>query len=441
MRIIMRSLSDINSWRIEPISGAITTAIQSPDPHKVFVGSPSILVLNNKRIIISCDYQGPGLGKIKGKKGKSNRTGHWIQGQIAVSRDGGDSWDTKTVFPTGNATLFSIDTNIYLVSYANGLQITYSGDGGENWSKPESITPHNDEFDNFEGGRPAVLVTDNSIYILAFCLPDKSLRGNVNDKTTPVILQATRGSNLLSRKSWQIHKTELTLPEYITADQYRAVGAPVFNIPACEREHNLGNGRWAAHPGWSHPRLIQISNRRHPWQNHEKSAIHMLTRAALHRSNCAILGRINSTTPAGQIISHQATPAGSHFSLLPLPGGHLPFALIYDDKSELFWLISNPAANSLIPPRNLPRQHSGLPSEQRHSLQLHFSCNLVDWSFAALLAQADTNNFSSIHEPDATISGETLHITTRASDSNAKNQHDSNFITYFSIQDFRQLAY
>jgi hypothetical protein len=223
-------------------------------------------------------------------------------------------------------------------------------------------------------------------------------------------------------------------------EQTAALGAPIFSVAENTRERNIGSGRWAGHPGWSNAHLLQIPDTHHPWQNSGKTAMHLITRAALHRSNCAVLIRIEPDSNGNALFLNQTTPCGTHFSLLPLPGGHLPFDILYDGKSKLFWLISNVADNSMIAPHDLPRTHAGLPCEQRTKLQLHFSRNLVDWQFATLAADAEQYNFMSVHEPAITISGEDMLIAARASDSDAKNERDSNHIIFITISDFRSLT-
>ena len=437
----MRELSSPENWKAGSIASEPIAVCKSPDARKITVGHPSLLALSSGRLIAAFDYQGPGLGKLKGKKGKSNRTGHWVQGQIAVSTDKGQTWLNKHDYPSGCGRLFSIGANIYLPGYTNGLQIMRSGDGGEDWSKPENITPQNQRHSSYAGGPPSVLITDDEIRILAFNLPNENSRGDICDLLVPTLLQAKCGTNLQSGKNWKSENPGPIFSEIIDMQNAAALGAPIFSVAEGSRERNIGSGRWAGHPGWSNPHLLRIQDRLHPWQKSDRSVFHMLTRASIHRANCAVLTRIESDSSGSLHFTKQSTPCGSHFSLLPLPGGHLPFEVFYDDKSERFWLISNTADNSMIAPRNLPPTHAGLPCEQRTQLQIHFSRNLVDWNFAGIAANASQDNFISIHEPAAVTLGEDMHIVARASDSAAKNERDSNNIVFMTLPNFRELIY
>jgi len=413
---------------------------KSPDSRKITVGHPSILALSGGRILVSFDFRGPGLAKLKGKKGKSERSGHLVQGQVTVSADKGASWTQKLEYPSACGKLFANGNNIYLLGYTNGLQIMRSGDGGENWSKPENITSQTGDRNFYEGGLPSILMCDDEIRCIALALSDSNSRGDICDLLKPVLLRAKCGLNLLGHKNWKIYPPGPKFSEFLDMRQASALGAPLFSVAANQRERNIGGGRWAGHPGWSNAHLLQIPDTHHPWQNSGKTAMHLLMRASLHRSNCAVLIRIEPDENGNACFLNQTTPCGSHFSLLPMPGGHLPFDILYDDKSRLFWLVSNAADNSLIAPRELPPAHAGLPSEQRTKLQLHFSRNLVDWQFAAQVANAEKHNLISIHEPAITVSGEDLYIAARASDSDAKNERDSNNIVFTTIPDFRSLT-
>ncbi len=435
----MRELTSPQNWKVAPIAEEPTVVCTSPDARKVTVGHPSILALSSGRILLALDYQGPGLGKLKGKKGKIDRNGHWIQGCVMVSSDKGKTWEQKLEYPSGCGQLFASGTNIYLLGYTNGLQIMRSGDGGENWSKPEKLTSPATNDTCFEGGLPTLLVDDSEAMAVAFNLSDAKAHGEICDLLRPVMLQAKCGTSLNSNKNWRQSSPGPNLSELLDPHQASALGAPIFNVPENSRQINVGAGRWAGHPGWSNPHLLRIPDSSHPWQNRDKTTLHLIASASMHRSNCAVLIRIETDGSTTTRFTTQSTPSGSHFSLLPLPGGHLPFDIFYDKKSEKFWLISNISDNSMIIPRNLPAKHAGLPCEQRTSLQIHTSRNLVDWNFVALAAEADQENLISIHEPTATVCGEDLYIASRASNTEAKNERDSNNIIFATISNFRSL--
>lgn len=436
----MRELSSTENWKIGPIAVEPTLVCKSPDDRKITLGHPSILALSSGRILVALDYQGPGLGKLKGKKGKINRTGHWIQGRVLISADKGKTWVQKIEYPSGCGKLFANGNNIYLLGYTNGLQIMRSGDGGENWSKPEKLSSPALNNSSYEGGLPSLNIFDNRIFAVAYNLPQTETHGDIRDLLRPVVLQSKCGTSLHSGKNWQHSSPGPGFSDFLDIQHISSLGAPIFSVPKHERQRNVGAGRWAGHPGWSNAHLLRIKNANHPWQNREKSTLHLISSASLHRANCATLMRIETNSTGSVRFTTQSTPAGADFSLLPLPGGHLPFDIFYDPPSEKFWLISNVATDSMTAPRKLPPSHAGLPCEQRTTLQIHTSGNLVDWCFAAIAIAAKDDEFTSYHEPSVAVFGEDLYITARASDHDAKNERDSNNIIFTNITNFRSLV-
>ncbi len=82
----------------------------------------------------------------------------------------------------------------------------------------------------------------------------------------------------------------------------------------------------------------------------------------------------------------------------------------------------------------------GLPNNERHRLQLHFSRNCVDWCLAGMVA-CSTNELYSRNYPSAVIKGDDLHIVCRSADEHALNPQYNNMITHHIVSNFRQLIY
>ena len=135
-----------------------------------------------------------------------------------------------------------------------------------------------------------------------------------------------------------------------------------------------------------------------------------------------------------------STPAGGKRLLVPFPGGHMRFHIVYDEQSRLYWLASTQATDSMIRPELLGDDRYGLPDNERHRLVLHFSRNLFDWCFAGVIAIGKTPRFSR-HYPAMVIVDDDLLLLSRSSDERAPNPHDSNLLTLHRIRDFRKLAY
>ena len=116
------------------------------------------------------------------------------------------------------------------------------------------------------------------------------------------------------------------------------------------------------------------------------------------------------------------------------------FHIVYDEQTELYWLLSTQATDSMTRPESLPPDRYGLPDNERRRLQLHFSRNCMDWCFAGLVASGPTER-GSRHYATMLIDGDDLHILSRSGDESAANAHNGNIMTFHTIRDFRRLVY
>jgi len=118
----------------------------------------------------------------------------------------------------------------------------------------------------------------------------------------------------------------------------------------------------------------------------------------------------------------------------------MKFHVLYDRKTELFWLLSTQATDGMTKPQNLPAGRYNLPNNERRRMQLHFSRNMVDWCFAGFVAKGPADN-ASRHYASMIMDGDDLHILSRSGDEKAKSAHDGNIITFHTLHDFRRLVY
>ena len=88
----MRAGGNVADWKVVPLAHAGVDVFKSPEPDKVFLGNPSIITLPGSRILVSLDLKGPGVKGLRGIKGQSSISGHWVQGKVFVSTDKGMTW-------------------------------------------------------------------------------------------------------------------------------------------------------------------------------------------------------------------------------------------------------------------------------------------------------------------------------------------------------------
>ena len=138
--------------------------------------------------------------------------------------------------------------------------------------------------------------------------------------------------------------------------------------------------------------------------------------------------------------SFQNAPSGEPLVFLPFPGGQMKFYILYDDKTELYWLLSTQSTDSMTRPECLPEDRYDLPNNERNRLVLHFSKNCIDWCFAGLVDKGETTK-ESRHYASMAISGDDLYIVSRSGDKDTQSAHNTNLITFHEVKNFRDLVY
>jgi len=118
----------------------------------------------------------------------------------------------------------------------------------------------------------------------------------------------------------------------------------------------------------------------------------------------------------------------------------MKFHVLHDAVTQLYWLLSTQATDSMVRADRLPANRFNLPNNERRRLQLHFSKNMVDWCFAGLVAVGPVEQ-GSRHYASMIIDGEDLHILSRSGDERAASAHNGDLITFHTVRGFRELVY
>ncbi|TFG65962.1 MAG: exo-alpha-sialidase, partial [Anaerolineales bacterium] len=134
------------------------------------------------------------------------------------------------------------------------------------------------------------------------------------------------------------------------------------------------------------------------------------------------------------------TPSGRRMLYVPCPGGQMKFHVLYDAVTQLYWLLSTQATDSMVKPERMAVDRFNLPNNERQRLQLHFSKDMVNWCFAGLVAVGPVEK-ASRHYASMAFDGDDLVILSRSGDGRAKSPHDGNLITFHRVVDFRRLVY
>ncbi len=418
--------------KIKPLANDFKILMQSKDPDKIWSCSPGICICPSGRLVASGGLRGPGIASLSGCKST------FAQGQIFISDDHGQSWRKVVEYPFQHARPFVAGDKLYVLGHDNDLMIISSEDWGITWSAPERMTRgqrwHQAPCNVHYANGCVYLVMEREVY--------DDCRAWSPSVLAPVLMRARIGDDLTLFENWTF-ASELVFRDAFEDQDLVQQGISFFPINSKEYYYPAP-GREFAPPGWLETNVFQIYDPNHYWHDPEGRTLHLIAR--LH---CGWTGRAALLTVKEQgdipgtgamITGFQKLPSGGECRILPLPGGQMKFHVQYDKQTELYWLLSTQATDSMTRADALPEDRYNLPNNQRTRLVLHFSKNMVDWCFAGLVA-AGKSEVESRHYAGMVIDGEDLHILSRSGDSFASSAHNGNLITFHTVKDFRTLIY
>ena len=240
------------------------------------------------------------------------------------------------------------------------------------------------------------------------------------------ILRAPQGAVLTSRKSWTVLPAAPTFSELVPANTFDYFGVPFYRSSASHGGADQGGHRL----GWGDAHLLHIGDPQHVWSDSDGHTFHLLARAAFYRGNLAVWAKVTQDAGGDLTTEPETTPAGNRLIFLPFPGGNLRFHVMFDEVSGLYWLLSCQITDSMRRPERGKEKGRGLPCDERHRLQLHFSRNLVDWCFAGFVDAGDDRN-DARNDTQMAIRGDDLCVVTCTGET----------VTCGVIPAFRELIY
>lgn len=408
----------------------------SPDASRIFCYTPSIVSTQTGRLIVTFDLGGEGVKNLDGFKSSRAEGRRFGQGKIFISDNNGQKWNFVQNFPFWHARLFTIGTDIYLIGHAGDVCIMKSENNGESWSDVCFLT----EGEKWHSSACNVILSGGFVYLAM------EQRCRLNEVEgwdvaglSPTLFRARVNDNLCLATSWS--RSE----HFIYKEVFKKENMNLFGIPFYDCETNkpkeIALGITNAPLGWLETNVVQLVDKDHIWHANLKNVFHLFLRAHTAGVNYAHLLKIEVQNDGRMIPTLEKAPSGQYISYIPFPGGHLKFFILYDDISQLYWLVSNQATDSMrcISSLSMIKRY-GLPNNERHRLQLHFSKNCIDWCFAGMVA-CSANELCSRNYPSMVIKGEDLHIVCRSADENALNPQYNNLITHHVVNDFRQFIY
>ena len=196
-------------------------------------------------------------------------------------------------------------------------------------------------------------------------------------------------------------------------------------------------------PGWLESNIVRIRDPRHYWYDESGKTFHIFMRAHTAGSGyCCMMKAVITEENGREVITVQPelNPSGRKVIFLPMPGGQMRFHILYDEKTELYWLLSTQATDTMCRRELLSEERYNIPCDERDRMQLSFSRNMVDWCFAGLVAMGDSPK-QSRHYACMAIDGEDLVIVSRSGDADTLSAHNTNLSTFHRVKNFRRLVY
>ena len=396
---------------------------ESADPERVYAYTPGICRLDTGRLVASMDQGGPGVAKLEGPKGLRGFGKDVWQGIVWTSDDLGVTWIERARFPFMHARPFAAGNRVYVLGHDSDLTIIASDDGGETWSDPVHLT--SDQF--WHQSACNVVYANNAVYLVMERRTRFDHPGWPVSEFAPVLMKGPVDADLTDAGSWTF-ASELSFYELeVTLGN---VPVPLFNVG------EVSSGRKMNPIGWLETNVVQFRDPNHIW--HDSSG-RTLMRAHTGGTGLACVAKVVEDANGQMTTSLEQTPAGQPFIFVPCPGGQMRFHILYDEPTELFWLLGSIATDSMCRPEQMPDNRYNLPNNERHIQGLHYSRNCIDWIPAGIVAKGNTageaRNYASM-----VVDGGDLHILSRSGDHRAKTAHDGNLITLHTLRDFRDLV-
>ncbi len=435
---------------VRPLADEHVTVYESPDADRVFSYSPGIARLDGGRLVATAgprlvatiDLGGPGAADLEGPKYRRDRDGRAWQGRVYTSDDGGETWRLRSRFPFMHARPFAAGDALYVLGHAGDLKIMRSDDGGNTWGEPVKLT----EGQFWHQAPCNVHYANGCVYLVMERRVTFDVKTWYVGEMAPVLMRGRVEADLTHRDNWTF-ASELSFRD-VVANIEKDPDLDFFGVPFFDCPYPAGSmtaaRRNMAPMGWLETNVVQITDPDHLWHDPSGRTFHLFMRAHTGGTGYAAMAKVveHGQEPGTGTMKTmlETAPSGRKMLFVPMPGGQMKFHVLYDEESELYWLLSTQATDSMTRPDRLPPDRYNLPNNERRRLQLHFSKNMVDWCFAGLVAAGPTE-VASRHYASMAIDGDDLVILSRSGDERARTPHDGNLITFHRIEDFRDLAY
>jgi hypothetical protein len=411
------------SRRCEPLANDYTVLWKASDPMHEIGYCPALARLPSGRLIGCMLHAGTDLVKPR----------EWTV-KVHTSDDRGRTWPHRIDVKMIDCFPFVAGSSVYVIGGRHDLTIIRSDDEGTTWTSPVKLT----EGKLWYCHPGSAVYANGRIYFVMEQITAPIDRGFPTHVFAPVVLSARLSDDLTRPEAWT-YSNAISFQDVLDQEgSPNLLGVPFYKPGRYEHPTSY---RGMAPIGWGETNLVEITDPDNIWHDPTGHTFHLLSRAVTGRTNVACLARAVESEDGKTItVGLQKAPSGETMLYVPLPGGQVSFHIVYDEPTRRFWMISSQATDSMKRVELLHPKRYNMPNQERHRLVLHFSKNCVDWCFAAVVAKVDDVG-QSHHGGNMLIDGDDLHVLMRTADANAKNAHNSNLITFHTIERFRELVY
>ena len=322
----------------------------------------------------------------------------------------GKTWTQISQLPFYSAVPFLHDGKLYSFLFSMGTKfrnddvyMAKSEDGGATWSEPVIIFKG-----HFWTCHTNMVIQDNRLYwaIDDLQLPDHSRA------RSPRAIVGDLSADLMNPASWRMSNFVPFpgIPELLKKDDYSAKKLGIWDMP----DH------------WLEANVVEVGGK-----------IRLLATVKSQSQMITNLCAVCDIQDDGEDL--QMTFSQYH----PMAGGHLKFAIVWDQPSRMFWATANFAVDcqesqDWFSQARKSGHYNGTGGNDRRFLMLLYSVDALNWFQAGCVAQANDLHQSFMYGKPV-IDGEDMLVISRSA-VNAPDQHDADQATFHRVNNFRSLA-
>jgi hypothetical protein len=371
---------------ITPLAQDYVVVGQTPDIKTHYVHDPGMSRLENGHLLVATCLR--------------TRKRDQYKDFTCISRsvDGGRTWELLGKIPFSDATFIVYDGLLYIMGqYRQGSDwlVMCSDDEGRTWSDPVCL---------FEGSywncQTSMVQRDGQL----FWTMGTQLDRHTWYAHVAVACDLQRG--LLNPSAWRLSNV---------------VEPPFPDLCSSRPKQEGWKGDMQKGLGSLEPNVVQVGDR-----------LMAISRATISDYSTSNMGIVFDIRDKGGQLRLDFT------QYHPIPGGQCKFFILYDEVTELFFMLTNLATDSHDAFKQRPEHFANGAGNERRLLYLFYARDALNWFPAGCVAMAP-GMLQSFMYPSAVIDGDDIALVSRTS-KHGRDQHDADLCTFHRIRNFRQLA-